>query len=191
MRLVFVCSGNTCRSPLALVAWQLVARGNYGQSNCGQGDDGEQALERIEAVSAGLCASPGARAARHSQTVAREWGADLSSHRAQLFMPEHAKSDLIITMTHDQAAIVRAHFDVSEEQIRLLGTYTPRRERVAEAARFAPLWGDPEDPSTPTRPFETEILDPYGASLEAYQACAAQIRRSTFELARVLAGVNK
>jgi protein-tyrosine phosphatase len=179
MRLVFVCSGNTCRSPLALAAWRLVARTMAG------------ALDGIEATSAGLCASPGARAARHSQTVAREWGVDLSSHRASHFMPEHARSDLIITMTRDQAAVLRAHFDVGDDQIRLLGSYAPRRDRVAEAAQFAPLWGESTENSELAARLDVDILDPYGASLEAYQACGAQIKRCVHELARSLSGVNQ
>ncbi|RYG75254.1 hypothetical protein EON80_01225 [bacterium] len=186
MRLVFVCSGNTCRSPLALAAWQIVARDLAGQL-----EGSSDALLNIEATSAGLCPTLGAPAARHSQTVAREWGADLSKHRAGLFMPEHARSDLILTMTRDQAAIVRAHFDVGDHQIRLLGSYAPRRQRVAEAAQFAPLWGEPDEQAEFATHFDNDILDPYGASLEAYQACAVQIRRCVRELGRVLTGVNQ
>jgi protein-tyrosine-phosphatase len=183
MQLVFVCSGNTCRSPLALAAWHLAAR------EIDKNNGASAKMEHIEATSAGLCATAGAPAARYSRVVAREWGVDLSQHRAGLFMPQHAKADLIITMTEDQAAVLRSHFNIGEEQVRLLGSYAPRRARVAETARFAPLWGD--DPiSGFNSPLgeQSDILDPYGGSLEAYQACAAQIRRCTFELARVLAG---
>lgn len=184
MQLVFVCSGNTCRSPLALAAWHLAVQQIEERS-----DHPEGTLSHIKASSAGLCATAGAPAARYSQVVAREWGVDLSQHRAGLFMPQHAQAELIITMTQDQAAVVRSHFNVGEDQVRLLGSYAPKREKVAEAARFAPLWGsDPISGFNAPAGEQLDILDPYGGSLEAYQACAAQIRRCTFELARFLAG---
>ncbi len=197
MQLVFVCSGNTCRSPLALCAWHLAVQ-NLGENlGAGDGEPGEisrgavRTLERIEASSAGLCATPGASAARYSQRIAQSWGGDLSAHGAQLFRPAHAQSDLILTMTADQSAVVRAHFEIGQSQVRRLGSYAPRRQRRAEAARFAPLWGDASlfSPVMETGS-EFDILDPLGGSLEAYEACAAQIRRCVFELARSLAGFN-
>lgn len=183
MQLVFVCSGNTCRSPLALAAWHLAVR-EIEDRNA----EAHEMLTRIEATSAGLCATAGAPAARYSQMVAKEWGVDLSRHRAGLFMPQHAKADLIITMTEDQAAVLRSHFNIGEEQVRLLGSYAPRQEHVAEAARFAPLWGSETVDGVSPLGEQIDILDPYGASLEAYQACATRIKRCTFELARVLVG---
>lgn len=189
MQLVFVCSGNTCRSPLALCAWHLAVRAIAHQE--GNSSSAARALSRIAAISAGLCATPGAPAAPYSEQVARSWGEDLSGHHAALFRPEDAKADLILTMTANQSAVVRAHFEVSEGQVKRLGSYAPRRERVAEAARFAPLWGDAFafSPVAETGS-EFDILDPFGASLEAYEACGTQIRRCVFELARVLSGLK-
>ena len=189
MQLVFVCSGNTCRSPLALCAWHLAVDEVASQISAPK--SGARALQRIEATSAGLGATPGAGAALYAQQIARTWGADLSGHRAQLFRPDHAKSDLILTMTAAQSAVVRTHFEVGEKQVWRLGSYAPRRERIAEAARFAPLWGDSLafSPLAQTGS-EWDILDPFGGSLEAYEACAVQIRRCVFELARVLSGLE-
>ncbi|PQV64997.1 Protein-tyrosine-phosphatase [Abditibacterium utsteinense] len=186
MQLVFVCSGNTCRSPLALCAWHLAVRELGAQS--GQ-SSAARLLQRIKARSAGLCATIGAGAAPYSQEVARGWGEDLTPHRAQLFRPEHARFDLIITMTHDQSAVLRSHFEVGENQVRRLGSYAPRHQKLAEAARFAPLWNDDFFASLSAETgSEVDILDPYGGSLEAYEACASQIRRCVFELARTLSG---
>ncbi len=189
MQLVFVCSGNTCRSPLALCAWRLAVR--EIEARQGAQSAATRVLQRIEATSVGLCASPGAAAACYSQQVAREWGEDLSAHRAQLFRPQHAQADLIVTMTADQSAVVRAHFEIGAEQVRRLGSYAPRHEKMAEAARFAPLWGhDFAATLAAETGSEVDILDPYGGSLEAYEACAAQIRRCVFELARTLSGLK-
>ncbi|HEX8463881.1 MAG TPA: hypothetical protein VF627_04620 [Abditibacterium sp.] len=182
MQIVFVCSGNTCRSPLALTAWHLATRRIAAEAR------GSVSLTGISATSAGLCASPGAGAARHTLEVAREWSTDLSEHRAQLFRPQHARADLIVTMTRDQADVLRSHFEVGEEQVQLLGSYVPRAVRRAEAARLAPLWGSDAALTFLTHQTnEADILDPFGSSLEAYQECGAQIRRCVWELAHVLA----
>lgn len=189
MRLIFVCSGNSCRSPLALCAWHLAVREISARGGSKRGATFE--LAQIEATSAGLCARDGAPAAPHAQSVAREWGEDLSGHRATLFQPEHARAALIVTMTSDQSQVVRAHFKVAPGQIRLLGDYAPVGARLAQTARLAPLWDGPLDIySGATGEGKTDILDPFGGSLEAYEACATQIRRCVFELARVLSGLN-
>lgn len=186
MQIIFVCSGNTCRSPLALCAWRLATR-----EICKTNTEASLILSRIKAHSAGLCASPGAPAARFAQIVASDWGADMSEHRAAMFRPSHLKSDLILTMTSDQSGVLRAHFAPREEQVRLLSGFAPKREKVAEAARFAPLWGSESEIWATHSGDEPDILDPYGESLEAYQACAAQIRRCVFELARTLAKIDE
>jgi protein-tyrosine-phosphatase len=185
LQIIFVCSGNTCRSPLALCAWQLATR-----EICKRHASASLIFSRIKAHSAGLCASPGATATRFARLVAKEWGTDLENHRAAMFRPVQADSELIIAMTGDQAAIVRAHFSPREDQVRLLSSYAPRHEKIAEAARFGPMWGDASDVWSTQGDEEPDILDPYGESLEAYQACGEQIRRCVSELARTLAKID-
>lgn len=174
MRVVFVCSGNTCRSPLAVAAWQAISRDSQGR------------LQGIEVTSAGLAASPGANASRHSLMVAREWGVDLSNHCAQQFTAEHAESDLIIAMTGDHAQALRKYFDTREHQVRLLASYTPPNVTESDESKLDPLWDGPQRGDGFFTPLDTDILDPYGGSLEAYQACAAQIHRCVGQLAREL-----
>lgn len=67
MRLLFICTGNTCRSALA----EGIARARLG------------AEAGVTVESAGLYALDGAPATTHALTVAAEAGVDLSSHRAQ------------------------------------------------------------------------------------------------------------
>jgi protein-tyrosine-phosphatase len=61
---LFVCTGNTCRSPLAAVLWSVLYPGS-------------------RSASAGVGAWAGSPAARPAQQVAREYGADLSEHRSR------------------------------------------------------------------------------------------------------------
>lgn len=74
MRLLFVCTGNTCRSPLAeAIARRLVE---------------ERGLRGIQVGSAGTSAWPDAPASDGALLVALEHGLDLGDHRARVLSPE-------------------------------------------------------------------------------------------------------
>jgi protein-tyrosine-phosphatase len=85
MRLLFVCTGNTCRSPLA----EALAR--------------REAIERglgdVEVASAGTSAWDGAPASDGALLVALERGLDLSMHRSQQLTRELVQShDVVLAM---------------------------------------------------------------------------------------------
>ncbi|MBI3790550.1 MAG: low molecular weight protein arginine phosphatase [Gemmatimonadetes bacterium] len=85
MHLLFVCTGNTCRSPLAeaLARAQITMRGVQG----------------VTVSSAGTSAWGGASASDGSLLVGMEHGLDLSGHRARVLTRELvAASDLILAM---------------------------------------------------------------------------------------------
>jgi len=88
-----VCTGNTCRSPLA----EALLR--------------EQARRRGIAVvvgSAGTYATEGAPAAEHSVRAARQRGADLGGHRARRLSAEMtAAADVVVAMSREHLAMVR------------------------------------------------------------------------------------
>ena len=82
---LFVCTGNTCRSPMA-EAWLKMLCARDGLA-CTIG-------------SAGLAAEPGNPASIHAQEVMAARGIDLSHHAARQFSAELAdKADLIVAMT--------------------------------------------------------------------------------------------
>jgi len=89
MRIIFICTGNTCRSPMAeaLMRRALEARGHGN----------------VEVSSAGIGAWDGAPASEGSLLVGLENGLDLSQHRARLFTPEMARTaDLVLAMSGQQ-----------------------------------------------------------------------------------------
>lgn len=93
-RVLFICTGNTCRSPLAEALCKKMIADRLG---CSIADLPSRGFE-IE--SAGLMAAEGAPAAFEAIAVAAELGADLSTHRSRQLTAELLEcSDVIIGMT--------------------------------------------------------------------------------------------
>ena len=84
-RLLFVCTGNTCRSPLA----QAIAERSLGRWG----------WDRVEIRSAGVSASPGGEASEGARVAAESSGLSLVGHRATPLDTELvAWASLILTM---------------------------------------------------------------------------------------------
>ncbi len=100
---VFVCSGNTCRSPMAeRTARWLAARL--------RGLPLEQSSRTgVRFFSAGVNALPGLPASEGATAALREWGLDLSDHRSRPLSPYLlAEADLALCMTRGHLSRVRA-----------------------------------------------------------------------------------
>lgn len=110
MRVVFVCTGNTCRSPLAAAILRL-----------------EEPSAQV--ASAGVAATPGAGAAREAIELAAEMGADLSGHRARTLTEEMVAGSLVLALTRAQRDQVRRLFPEAHARIFTLGEYAGRPDR--------------------------------------------------------------
>jgi protein-tyrosine phosphatase len=107
--IVFVCTGNTCRSPLAESLFKKRLCERLGCSVAELPDRG------YEVLSAGLAAYPGGPAALEAVAVAAAHGADLSGHQAQVMTGEMLlQADYVIGMTRD-------HVEALEEAAAGLG----------------------------------------------------------------------
>ena len=88
-RLLFVCTGNTCRSPMA----EVIARQRAE----------ELGWRHVEVASAGVAAFDGSPASEGALRAAEAHGLDLSAHRSRLLtQPVARQADLILTMSPDQ-----------------------------------------------------------------------------------------
>jgi len=108
LRILFVCTGNTCRSPLAAVA----LRAELGAD-----------AESVELMSAGTAATPGQPASEGSQRVAAADGFDLGGHRSRALSPELARSaDMVFVMSPAHRAVVES-MGAPRQQVHLLSEW--------------------------------------------------------------------
>jgi len=113
-RLVFVCTGNTCRSPMAAALLQARL--------------GDQ--RRWQILSAGTAAARGCPASRGSIDALHELGIDLTGHRSRpLTLDLVHSADLLVplAMSHFQLIVMR--HPAAREKTLLLGSFSRRRER--------------------------------------------------------------
>ena len=119
MHVLFVCTGNTCRSPMAeaLMREALASRG----------------LDQVTVSSAGTGAWEGAPASEGSYLVGLEHGVDMSGHRARLLTRDLVNSaDLILAMSGSHLA--RVVELGGEDKVHLLGTYVGREGDRSEVS---------------------------------------------------------
>ena len=99
--IVFVCTGNTCRSPLAEVLCKKLLAERLG---CAVD---ELPLRGFLVLSAGLAAMMGGTAAQEAVEIAKEQGADLSGHSSRPLSPELLRqADHVIGMTRSHLYVL-------------------------------------------------------------------------------------
>ncbi len=98
LKTLFICTGNTCRSPLAAALFNAAAAG-------------AELPFKVTASSAGLFALPGEKASGPVQQLLSLEGIDISSHRSAVvdhFNTEDA--DLILVMTVEHRRKLLLHY---------------------------------------------------------------------------------
>ena len=91
MKITVVCTGNTCRSPMAAALLGSL-------------------LSEAEVSSAGIYAENGAPASENAVAAMAARGVDISSHRARKLTGADAEADMVICMTRRHKAAVKAMF---------------------------------------------------------------------------------
>ncbi|MEZ6132288.1 MAG: hypothetical protein R3C59_26805 [Planctomycetaceae bacterium] len=102
MRLLFVCTGNTCRSPMAEALFRRLASDRL---NCSE----DKLLDHdLDVFSAGVAAADSAPASPEAIQILKERGIPLAQHLSQQVTDEMlVKSDLILAMTPGHLGVLR------------------------------------------------------------------------------------
>ncbi|MBS4030330.1 MAG: low molecular weight protein arginine phosphatase [Clostridiales bacterium] len=118
-QLLFVCTGNTCRSPLAKVFTQT----RLAQSG----------IEDWGVDSAGLAVMAPSPASSHAVTVAWEYGSDLSLHRSRQLTADMLDcADLVLVMTTHQKSLLMQKLPRMLEKIYTLGEFAGRPGDISD-----------------------------------------------------------
>lgn len=128
--IVFVCTGNTCRSPMAEALFKKLLAERLGCT-------AEELPGRGFLVqSAGLSATPGGPAAHEAVAIVQELGGDLTGHASQPVSPDLvAQADHLLAMTESHRRLLERHFPRQGCKPRLL---CPQGSDVADPVGCGP-----------------------------------------------------
>lgn len=117
-KIVFICTGNTCRSAMAAYIGAYLVRKKYPEAD-------------FMFDSAGLFAADNVPATAEARQVLAERGIDMSFHRSKLFKePMVDKADILITMTKVHKRALLERFPQGEAKTFTLGELSGSNEDV-------------------------------------------------------------
>lgn len=194
-RILFVCTGNVCRSPIAerLTRHELDAR---------LGD----ASGRFVVESAGTWGHEGAPMEVHAATVLGEYGVDSAGFAGRELLDEHViDADLVLTATLDHRAQVISMGHSAGLRTFTLKEFTRLVRRIDPSTLPDPRGGAqlPERARALVRaaaalrgwllaasPESDEVDDPYGAPIGMFRNCGEEIFGALDPVVTALTGVH-
>lgn len=117
--IIFVCTGNTCRSPIA----QGILKNKLN----------ELGIRDINVISRGIHATENQNASELAIKTTIKFGIDISNHRSSQLIPDEIKhSDLILTMEERHKSVLSALLPQKKDSIFTLGEFSGVNKDVSD-----------------------------------------------------------
>ncbi|MBM3324662.1 MAG: low molecular weight protein arginine phosphatase [Calditrichaeota bacterium] len=143
MTILFVCTGNSCRSPMG----EAILRNELRRHG----------LSEIRVSSAGVAADEGYPAHPLAVGVCLNHGIKLNNHRSRRITPElMQESDLLLCMTESQVRLLREVYPSEASRIHLLKLYG-RNELISDTDIADPFGVSPSDHETCFQELQREV----------------------------------
>jgi protein arginine phosphatase len=158
---LFVCTGNTCRSPMA----EALANERFG--------------DKMIAKSAGVFASPGMPASINSIEALKEKDVTLAHQSSPLTEELISWADIILTMTENHKRAIVTTFPKAEANIYTLKEYAKHEDDNEKLDKLNDV---------PVSPWDNDISDPFGGSLALYKETLTEIEEALERIHKKLGG---
>ncbi len=182
--ILFVCTGNTCRSPMAEGFMRKLAK--------------ERGIP-VEVRSAGVAAMDGMSMSRHAEAVLRDHQIQDQITSSSLRADVLEWADLVLTLTGSHKQNVLARFPAAAGKVYTLKEYAENDKRILDdleeldrlyaSIEIRRSLGETIDSSDYERLIEMQqrmpsfdIVDPFGGTRDDYEIAAADIRSALEKL---------
>ena len=149
--ILFVCTGNTCRSAMAEGIFKKMLKERTEDDT------------RFDIISAGIFALSGMRPTPEAIKVMVEQGIDISRHIATQVQEDLVKNaDIILVMSNTHKDYIRTKFTFAQDKIYLV-------KEFAQIGEFKSIQKNNEN---------YEIVDPLGRPIELYRIVARELKEN-------------
>ena len=149
--ILFVCTGNTCRSAMAEGIFKKILK------------ERKEDNSSFNILSAGISALPGISPTPEAIKVMSEQGIDISQHHAQELREEIIKkADLILVMANEHKEYVHKEFPFAQNKTFLLKKFTLNNKTGSNQKNER----------------NYEIIDPIGRKIEFYRIIARELKKN-------------